>query len=103
MEIISITALVPSSHGSDNKRYVVTPRRVAYRLKEQKRSQFKQSTQLIKDFKYGPSLSIFNEKKNEVKRSNNGQFFITIITRHVSSILVRVKVRVRGIEGQNTV
>ena len=33
--------------------------RIAYRLKEQKRLQFEQSTLLIMDFKYGSSHSIF--------------------------------------------
>ena len=38
-------------------------RRIAYQLKEQKRSRYKQSTLLIKNFKYGSSLSIFVKKK----------------------------------------
>ena len=53
------------------KKYGDIRGRVAYRLKEQKRSQYKQSTLRIKDFKYGPSLSLLTEKhirRQTVKR-----------------------------------
>ena len=58
-----LTAIVLSSHGSDDKKYVATGRRITDALKERKRSRYEQSTLLIKDFKYGPSLSIFVLKK----------------------------------------
>ena len=61
--VASLTALVPSSHRRDEKKYVATGRRITDTLKEQKRSRCKQSTLLIKDFKYGSSLSIFVLKK----------------------------------------
>ena len=70
-----LTALVPSSHGSDDKKYVGTARRVACRLIEEKRSRYEQSTLLIKDFKYGSSLSVLVGKNKEAQRSQVGQFF----------------------------
>ena len=70
------------------KKYGDIRGRVAYRLKEQKRSQYKQSTLRIKDFKYGSSLSILAGKNKEAQRSQMSQFFITIITRQLISILV---------------
>ena len=56
-----LTAIVPASHRSDEKKYVMTARRVTEVLNDQKRSRSKQNTLLIKDFKfkYGPLLSIF--------------------------------------------
>ena len=48
----------------------------------------------------GPLLDFLND---EVQRSQISQFFIKIITKPLSLILVRVGVRVQGIEGQNTV
>ena len=56
------------------KKYGALRGRVAYRLKEQKRSRDKQSSLLIKDFKYGSSLSIFVQKNNEAQRSQVSQF-----------------------------
>ena len=44
------------------------------RLIEQKRSRYKQSTLLIKDFKYGSSLSILVGKNKEAQRSQVSQF-----------------------------
>ena len=61
--LIISTAMVLSSHRSDGgKKYVVTPRRVQYRLKEQKCSRCFVRTLIIKDFKYGSSLSLLTEK-----------------------------------------
>ena len=54
-----LTAFVPSSHGSDDKKYVATGRRITDALKEEKRSRCFVRTLLIKDFKYGSLLSIF--------------------------------------------
>ena len=42
---------------------------------EQKRSRFEQSTLRIKNFKYGPSLSIFVQKNNEAQQLQVSQFF----------------------------
>ena len=53
---------MPSSHGSDDKKYVATGRRITDAREEQKRSRYEQNSLLIKDFKYGPSLSILTEK-----------------------------------------
>ena len=70
-----LTALVLSSHGSDDKKYVATGRRITDALKEEKRSGYEQSTLRIKDFKYGSSLSIFVRKNNEAQRSQSEPFF----------------------------
>ena len=71
-------------------------------LKEQKHLQSKQNTLLIKGFKYGSSLSIIVQKNNEAQRSQISQFFVTIITRHMSLILVMVRVIGYRNRGQNT-
>ena len=73
--------------------------RVAYRLKEQKRSRYKQSTLLIKSFKYGSSLSIFTQKNKEAQRPQVGQFspLDNNAAREFNSGLDR-----REIEGKNT-
>ena len=77
---------MPSSHGSDDKKYVATGRRITDALKEEKRSRYFVRTLLIKDFKYGSSLSILVGKNKEAQRSNISQIFIAIITRELSSI-----------------
>ena len=66
-----------------------TRRRVAYQLKERKRSRCFVRTLLIKDFKYGSSLSLLTVKIIRRRTVKQPKYFITIITRHVSSILVR--------------
>ena len=68
-----LTAFVPLSHGSDDKKYVATGRRITDAREEQKRSRYEQSSLLIKDFKYGSSLSIFVLKNNKAQRSNISQ------------------------------
>ena len=70
-----LTALVPTVLWGTVKKYGALRGRVAYRLKEQKRSRYKQSTLLIKDFKYGSSLSVLVGKNKEAQRSQVGQFF----------------------------
>ena len=58
----TLTALVLSSHTRDEKKYVVTPRRVAYQLKEEKRSRFDQSTLRKRTLSMGPHLVFLYEK-----------------------------------------
>ena len=74
-----LTALVLSSHGSDDKKYVVTPRRVACRLKEEKRSVLKQNTLLIEGIMYGPSLCLFVKELELTVCNQVGQFFVMVI------------------------
>ena len=74
-----LTAIVLSSHGSDDKKYVVTPRRVACRLKEEKRSGLKQNTLLIEGITYGPSLCLFVKELELTVCNQVGQFFIMVI------------------------
>ena len=70
----SLTAIVLSSHGSDDKKHVAPGRRITDALKEEKRSRCFVRTLLIKNFKYGSSLSIFVQKNNEAQRSQVSQF-----------------------------
>ena len=70
-----LTAFVLSSHGSDDKKYVATGRRITDALKEEKRSRCFERTLLIKDFKYGSSLSIFVRKNNKAQRSQSQSNF----------------------------
>jgi PBP1b-binding outer membrane lipoprotein LpoB len=70
-----LTALVPSSHRRDEKKYVAPGRRITDAREEQKRSRYKQRTLLIKDFKYGSSLSIFIGKNNKAQRSQSQSNF----------------------------
>ena len=58
---VYLTAIVLSSHGSDDKKYVATGRRITDAREEQKRSRCFVRTLLIKDFKYGSSLSVLTE------------------------------------------
>ena len=51
-----LTAIVLSSHGSDDKKYVATGRRITDALKERKRSRCFVRTLLIKDLSMGPHL-----------------------------------------------
>ena len=53
---------MPASHRSDEKKYVATGRRITDAREEQKRSRCFVRTLLIKDFKYGSSLSLLTEK-----------------------------------------
>ena len=75
MEFCLLTALVPTVLWGTVKKYGALRGRIAYRLKEQKRSRYEQSTLLIKDFKYGSSLSVLVGKNKEAQRSQVGQFF----------------------------
>ena len=60
-EYFSLTALVPTPLWRGGKKNAPTQGRIAYRLKERKRSRCFVRTLLIKDFKYGPSLSLLTE------------------------------------------
>ena len=73
--------LVPSLHSSDNNKYVVTPRRVAYGLIEQKCSRLKQNTLLIEGFKPGASPFVSCQRSiiDKSIRQQVGQFFIMVI------------------------
>ena len=95
-----MTALVPASHRSDEKKYVAIGRRITDAREEQKRSRNKQRTLLIEDFKYGSSLSIFIQKNKETQRPQVGQFspLDNNAAREFDSGLDR-----REIEGKNTV
>ena len=84
-----LTVFVPTALWRAVKKNGSARSRIAQRRKEEKRSRCFERTLLIKDFKYGPSFSILVQKNNEAQRSNISQFFVTIITRHVSSILAR--------------
>jgi len=74
-----LTALVPSSHGSNDKKYVVTPRRVACRLSEEKRSGLKQNTLLIEGITYGPHFVSLSKKHNRQVCHHVCQIFIIVI------------------------
>ena len=69
-----LTAIVLAPLWRGGKKNASTGRRVAYQLKKEKCSRFYQSTLRIKDFKYGPSFSIFVKKNNEAQRSQVSQF-----------------------------
>ena len=68
--------------------------------KEQKRSRCFVRTLLIKDFKYGSSLSIFVQKNNETQRSQSQSNFP-----HNNNTTAGFDsgISYRGIEGQNTI
>ena len=70
----ALTAFVPTPLWRGGKKNAPTRGRIAYRLKEQKRSRCFVRTLLIKDFKYGSSLSILVQKNNKVQRSQVSQF-----------------------------
>ena len=74
MFIGRLTAIVPSSHGSDDKKYVATGRRITDAREEQKRSRCFVRTLLIKDFKYGSSLSLLTEKIMTINGRKVSQF-----------------------------
>ena len=80
------------------KKNASTRGRVAYRLKEQKRSRYEQSSLLIKDFKYGSSLSIFVQKNNEAQRSQVSQF-LTLTNNTTAEFDSGISYQ--GIEGQS--
>ena len=80
------------------KKYGALRGRVAYLLKEQKRSCNEQSSLLIKDFKYGSSLSIFVQKNNEAQRSQVSQF-LTLTNNTTAEFDSGISYH--GIEGQN--
>ena len=80
------------------KKYGALRGRVAYRLREQKRSRYEQSSLLIKDFKYGSSLSIFVQKNNEAQRSQVSQF-LTLTNNTTAEFDSGISYH--GIEGQN--
>ena len=82
-----LTAFVLTVLWRAVKKNASTESRVAYRLKEQKRSWCFEHTLLIKNFKYGSSFSLFICKYSETQRSQISQFFVMIITRHTCSIL----------------
>jgi hypothetical protein len=88
-KLYTLTAFVLSSHESDDKKYVAPGRRITDGLKEEKRSRYFIRTLLIKDFKYGSSLSILVGKNKEAQRSQVSQIFLTIITRQLGSIPAR--------------
>ena len=71
---VCLTALVRAPLWRGGKKNASTGRRVAYRLKKQKRSRCFESTIRIKDFKYGSLLNIFVQKNNEAQRSQVSQF-----------------------------
>ena len=85
---------------SAGKKYVAAWSRITDAHEEQKRSRYKQSTLLIKNFKYGSSLSIFIQKNKEAQRPQVGQFspLDNNAAREFDSGLDR-----REIEGKNTV
>ena len=93
-----LTALVPSSHRRDEKKYVATGRRITDTLKEQKRLRCFERTLLIKDFKYGSSLSVLTEKIIRRNGRKVSQFFtLTNNTRAEFDSGISYQ----GIEGQN--
>ena len=96
----SLTALVPTVLWGTVKKYGALRSRVAYQLKEQKRSRYEQSTLLIKSFKYESSLSIFIQKNKEAQQPQVGQFLPldNNAAREFDSGLDQ-----REIEGKNTV
>ena len=61
--LLALTAFVPAALWSAGKKYAAAWSQITDAREEQKRSRYEQSTLLIKDFKYGPSLSIFVLKK----------------------------------------
>ena len=61
--LLALTAFVPAALWSAGKKYAAAWSQITDTREEQKRLQYKQRTLLIKDFKYGPSLSIFVPKK----------------------------------------
>ena len=69
-----LTAFVLTVLWGTVKKYGALRGRVAYRLKEQKRSRCFERTLLIKNFKYGSSLSIFVQKNKEAQRSQVSHF-----------------------------
>ena len=95
-----LTALVPSSHRRDEKKSVATGRQITDTLKERKCSRLEQSTLRIKNFKYGPSLSMFIQNLIMRQPLQISQFFTLVNygTREFVSGLDH-----RGIEGQNNV
>ena len=67
----SLTAIVPTALWRAAKKNGSTRSRITDAREEQKRSRYEQSPLLIKDFKYGPLLSILTEKvirRRTVKR-----------------------------------
>ena len=84
---LSLTAFVPAALWSAGKKYGAAWSRMTNAREEQKRSRYKQSTLIVKDLKYGPSLSIFVQKLIMHQPLQISQFFITIITRQLSLIL----------------
>ena len=71
---MSLTAFVLAALWSAGKKYGAAWSRITDARKEQKRSRYEQSTLRIKDFKYGPSLSILVQRNNEAQRSQVSQF-----------------------------
>ena len=69
-----LTAFVLTVMWGTVKKYGALRGHVAYRLKEQKRSRCFERTLLIKNFKYGSSLSIFVQKNKEAQRSQVSHF-----------------------------
>ena len=55
----TLTAIVPTALSRAAKKNASTESRVAYQLKEQKRSRFDQNTLLVEGFKYGLLLCLF--------------------------------------------
>ena len=70
-----LTAFVLTALWRAVKKNASTESRVAQRLKEEKRSRCFVRTLLIKNFKYGSSLSIFVQKNNETQRSQSQSNF----------------------------
>ena len=90
---VQLTALVPVPLWRGGKKKASAGRRVAQRLKEEKRLRYKQSTLRIKDFKYGSSLSIFVRK------------IVSQFSHQTSNMTAEFDSGLdhRGIEGENTV
>ena len=69
--LLALTAFVPAALWSAGKKYAAAWSQITDAREEQKRSRYEQSPLLIKDFKYGPLLSILTEKvirRRTVKR-----------------------------------
>ena len=69
-----LTAFVLTALWRAAKKYGSARSRITDALKEEQRSRFDQSTLRIKNFKYGSSLSIFDQKNNGAQRSQVSQF-----------------------------
>ena len=71
---VTLTAMVQTVLWGTVKKYGALQSQIKVAREEQKRSQCFERTLLIKDFKYGSSLSVFVRKNNKAQRSQVSQF-----------------------------